>query len=129
MRPLVLVCDNEPALRALVRGALAQADYDVHEAKDGDESLKLARELEPDLIVLDMMMPGRSGLQVLEELRLEERFLDTPVIMLTARAQASDRLAAADAGVSLFVPKPFSPLELAVVVDDLIGANRRAGSA
>jgi DNA-binding response OmpR family regulator len=129
MRPRVLVCDNEPALRALVRGALAQADYDVHEARDGDESLKLARELEPDLIVLDMMMPGRSGLQVLEELRLEERFLETPVIMLTARAQASDRLAAADAGVSLFVPKPFSPLELALVIDDLIGANGRASSA
>jgi CheY-like chemotaxis protein len=129
MRPRVLVCDNEPALRGLVRGALSNADYELHEARDGDESLELARELEPDLIVLDMMMPARTGLQVLEELRVEERFRDTPVIMLTARAQASDRLAAADAGVSVFVPKPFSPLELARVVEDLIGANGKAGSA
>lgn len=129
MRPRILVCDNEPALRALVRGALAQADYEVHEARDGDESLERARELEPDLIVLDMMMPGRTGLQVLQELRVEDRFRDTPVIMLTARAQASDRLAAADAGVSLFVAKPFSPLELALVVEDLIGANGRPQSA
>jgi CheY-like chemotaxis protein len=123
MRRRILICDNEPALRALLRGAFAQGDYDVHEARDGDESLELARELEPDVIVLDMMMPGRTGLQVLEELRVEERFRETPVIMLTARAQASDRLAAADAGVSLFVPKPFSPLKLAALVDDFIAPN------
>lgn len=123
MRPRVLVCDNEPALRGLVLGALRTADYELHEARDGDESLELARELEPDLIVLDMMMPGRTGFQVLEELRVEERFRDTPVIMLTARAQASDRLAAADAGVSVFVPKPFSPLELSALVGQLLDGH------
>lgn len=120
MRPRILVCDNEPALRALVLGALAESDYEVCEARNGDESLELARELEPDLIVLDMMMPGLTGLQVLAELRTDERFRETPVIMLTARAQASDRIAAADAGVSRFVAKPFSPLELASIVEELV---------
>jgi CheY-like chemotaxis protein len=125
MRPRILVCDNETTLRRLVLAAFVGADYEVHEARDGDESLQLARELEPDLIVLDMMMPGRSGLDVLEDLRAESRFRETPVIMLTARAQASDRLAAAEAGASRFVPKPFSPIELGRIIEELLAANGR----
>lgn len=120
MPPRILICDNEPALRGLVVAAISNEDYEVHQARDGDESLALARALEPDVIVLDMMMPGRTGLQVLAELRTEERFRETPVIMLTARAQASDRIAAADAGVSLFIAKPFSALELASIVSELV---------
>jgi len=120
----VLVCDNEAALRALVRGALELDDYEIVEAHDGDQSVELARSFVPDLIVLDMMMPGRTGLEVLAELRAEDRFAETPVIMLTARAQAQDRLAAVDAGVSRFLPKPFSPLELASVVEELLDGHR-----
>ena len=120
MLPKVLVCDNEEALRALVRGALELDDYEIVEARDGDESVELARSFDPDLIVLDMMMPGRTGLEVLAELRTEDRFAETPVIMLTARAQAEDRRAAGDAGVSRFLPKPFSPIELAAVVEELL---------
>ncbi|MDP9491048.1 MAG: response regulator, partial [Actinomycetota bacterium] len=123
----VLICDNESPLRALVRAAVSVDGYEIHEARDGDESLQLARELEPDLIVLDMMMPGRTGLEVLVELRTEERFQETPVVMLTARAQASDRIAAAEAGVSRFVAKPFSPLELGMIVKELL--HGRNGSA
>ena len=119
----VLVCDNEEPLRALVRGALELGDYELFEARDGDQSVELAREVEPDLIVLDMMMPGRSGLEVLAELRADERFAGTPVIMLTARAQAPDRDAAVEAGASRFLPKPFSPLELASTVEELLGAR------
>jgi DNA-binding response OmpR family regulator len=124
MPPKVLVCDNEAALRALVRGALELDDYEIVEAHDGDQSVELARSFVPDLIVLDMMMPGRTGLEVLAELRAEDRFAETPVIMLTARAQAQDRLAAVDAGVSRFLPKPFSPLELASVVEELLDGHR-----
>jgi CheY-like chemotaxis protein len=123
MLPKVLVCDNEEALRALVRGALELGDYEIVEAHDGNESVELARSFDPDLIVLDMMMPGRTGLEVLAELRTEDRFAETPVIMLTARAQAEDRQAAADAGVSRFLPKPFSPLELAYVVEELLNGH------
>jgi len=121
--PRVLVCDNEEALRALVRGALDLGDYEIVEARDGDESLDLARSCDPDLIVLDMMMPGRTGLEVLAELRRDARYSETPVIMLTARTQAQDRQAAVDAGVSRFLPKPFSPLELASVVEELLDGH------
>jgi len=124
MLPKVLVCDNEEALRALVRGALELGDYEIVEAHDGDQSVELARACDPDLIVLDMMMPGRTGLEVLAELRAEDRFAETPVIMLTARAQAQDRLAAVEAGVNRFLPKPFSPLELASVVEELLDGHR-----
>lgn len=124
MPPRVLVCDNEEVLRALVRGALEIGDYEIVEARDGDESLELARACEPDLIVLDLMMPGRTGLEVLDELRTEPRFAETPVIMLTARAQAADRQAAVEAGASHFLPKPFSPLELASLVEELLNGHK-----
>lgn len=124
MPPKVLVCDNEEPLRALVCGALAIGDYEIVEACDGDESVDLARSFEPDLIVLDMMMPGRTGLEVLQELRAEARFAETPVVMLTARAQAADRQAAEEAGTSHFLPKPFSPLALASLVEELLNGHK-----
>jgi len=71
-----------------------------------------------------MMMPGRTGLEVLAELRQDARFAETSVIMLTARAQAADREAAEDAGVDRFLPKPFSPLELEAVVSELLDGGR-----
>ncbi len=71
MAAIVLVCDDEDVLRALVRATLTGSGYSLVEAADGDESLRLARELRPDLIVLDMMMPGRSGLEILAEIRQE----------------------------------------------------------
>jgi CheY-like chemotaxis protein len=71
-----------------------------------------------------MMMPGRTGLEVLAELRREPRFAETAVIMLTARAQVADRQAAEDAGVDRFLPKPFSPLELEMVVSELLAGGR-----
>ena len=124
MRPTVLICDNEEILRTLVRAALGDEQYDLHEARDGDESIELARWLEPDLIVLDMMMPGRTGLEVVGELRDDARLADTPVIMLTARAQAADREAAIEAGADRFLPKPFSPIDLAALIDELLERPR-----
>lgn len=114
----ILICDNEEPLRALVRAALD--GHEVHEARDGDESLERARALRPDLIVLDMMMPARSGLEVLEELRADPELTDTLVLMLTARVQASDQAAAERLGAHRFMPKPFSPLRLAVAVEELL---------
>ena len=119
----ILVCDNEEPLRALISAALADADYRIVEACDGEESLAVARRERPDLVVLDMMMPGRSGLEVLAELRREPEFEATPVIMLTARAQATDRQAALAAGADRFLPKPFSPRELASLVESLLAGR------
>ena len=124
MPPRVLVCDNEEPLRALVRGALDIGDYEIVEACDGDESVELAQAFEPDLIVLDMMMPGRTGVEVLETLRADPRFAETPVVMLTARAQTADRQAAEAAGASYLLPKPFSPLALATLVEELLNGHR-----
>jgi CheY-like chemotaxis protein len=120
----VLLCDDEDVLRQLVRATLDNGEYSIVEATDGDESLELARRLRPDVIVLDMMMPGRSGLEVLEELRGDPKLASTPVIMLTARARQADREAAAAAGADRYLAKPFSPLELISLVEELLDGGR-----
>ena len=125
MSTTVLLCDDEEVLRQLVRATLANDDYSIVEASDGEESLELARSHRPDLIVLDMMMPGRSGLEVLRELRADPETAATPVIMLTARARESDRNEAASAGADRYLAKPFSPLELISVVEELVANGRR----
>jgi CheY-like chemotaxis protein len=116
----VLVCDDEPVLRMLVRATLDLGDYTIVEARDGDEALERIRSEHPDLIVLDMMMPGRSGGDVLLELRDDPATADTPVIMLTARAQSSDRAAMDHAGADHYLTKPFSPIGLAALVEELL---------
>ncbi len=123
MDPTVLVCDNEEVLRNLVRASLDGNGYRLVEARDGDEALAEARRCGPDVILLDMMMPGRAGLEVLEELRRDPDLHHIPVLMLTARAQASDREAAERAGADRFLSKPFSPAHLAAVVADLLDRN------
>lgn len=122
--PSILICDDEHRLRELIRDTLEGGGYALAEAADGDESLELARSLRPDLILLDMMMPGKTGLEVLAALRLEPEFAETRVVMLTARTQVSDRDAATRAGADRFLPKPFSPLELISMVDDLLAEPR-----
>lgn len=113
------MCDNERLLRELVRASL-DSSYEIVEASDGNESLRLARETQPDLIILDMEMPGKSGLEVLAELRVDPHLTETPVVLLTAHAQAADRLAGVEAGADLYLTKPFSPLELARAVAELV---------
>ncbi len=121
MRHTILVADDEAVLRALAHATLAADGHDVLEAADGDEALELARRARPDLIVLDLMMPGRSGFDVLLELRADPRLAATPVVMLTARSRAADREAAIAAGADCFLAKPFSPRALREVVAGLLG--------
>jgi DNA-binding response OmpR family regulator len=116
----ILVCDNEEVLRELVRATFNSGDYELVEARDGDEGLEVARRERPDVILLDMMMPGRTGLEVARELRDEDEFAETPIVMLTARTQAADRDAAVHAGATRFLAKPFSPLELIATVEELL---------
>jgi CheY-like chemotaxis protein len=85
-RPTVLVCDDEPVLRMLVRATLDDGRYTILEACDGEQALERVRSDRPDVILLDIMMPGRSGSEVLRELRRNPETAATPVIMLTARA-------------------------------------------
>lgn len=118
----ILVCDDEPVLRALIRESLSGSRFDVVEAEDGEAALSKARAARPDVILLDMMMPGRSGLEVLVEIRGDAELASIPVIMLTARTQAADREAIAVAGADRFLAKPFSPSELEAVVGELLDA-------
>jgi CheY-like chemotaxis protein len=115
----ILVCDDEAVLRSLVHASLGD-EYSIIEARDGDEALELAHSGRPDLIVIDMMMPGRTGLEVVAALRADDEMAETPVIMLTARAQAADREAAAEAGADHYLAKPFSPRELSALVHQIL---------
>jgi DNA-binding response OmpR family regulator len=110
----VLVADDEPHLLRLVKFRLEREGYNVLTAPDGEVALNLAREQLPDLCVLDVMMPKRSGFDVLRELRADERCRDMKVIMLTARAQDRDVDAGFSLGADDYITKPFSPQELRV---------------
>lgn len=107
--PLVLVVDDEANIRELVRVYLTAAGLEVEEAADGETGLERARELRPDLVVLDIMMPGIDGLELCRALRAES---DVPVVMLTARSGAVDKVALLEAGADDYIVKPFSPPEL-----------------
>lgn len=119
----ILVCDDEDVLRALVRATLEPAGHEIVEARTGDEAVELVRSARPDVVVLDMMMPGRSGIDVLEELRadLDPGVAGATVIMLTARAQVTERDRAEQVGADRFLSKPFSPAQLASLVDEVLG--------
>ncbi len=113
MSKSVLVVDDDTKTVELVRLYLIRDGYKVSVAYDGPEALRLARETHPDLIVLDVMLPGCDGLQVCRTLRQES---DVPIIMLTARTTEEDKLGALGLGADDYVTKPFSPKELAARV-------------
>ncbi|MDX6467922.1 MAG: hypothetical protein QOI27_2962 [Gaiellaceae bacterium] len=119
--PNVLVCDDERVMRTLVRATL-QGVADVAEAHDGDEALALLREARPALLIVDMMMPGMSGLDVVRHLRGDEHLRTLPVIMITAQVQLAHQEAAFDAGVDVFIGKPFSPSVLLDAASSLLEA-------
>lgn len=102
----ILVADDKATSRELVRTVLENAGYTVVEASDGLEALRHARELGPDLIILDLHMPGLDGFGVIEELRRDENFADTPVIALTASAMQGDRERALSFGFTGYISKP-----------------------
>ena len=118
--PLVLVADDEEDIRALVAFRLQRAGYDVITAADGAEALTLATTRLPDLIVLDMMMPKATGLEVTRSLREQDSTKDIPVILLTARAQETDVASGFAAGADDYVKKPFSPMDLQLRVQALL---------
>lgn len=116
----ILVVDDEPTVREVVAGYLRRDGHAVSEAADGPAALALLESEPPDLVVLDMMLPGVNGLDILRRIRQTG---DMPVIMLTARAEESDRVAGLELGADDYVVKPFSPRELAARVN---GVLRRA---
>lgn len=116
----ILICDDEDVLRALVRTALTRRGFEVLEAQDGDAAVAAIRSERPDLVLLDLMMPGRTGLEVLEAVQADSALSEIPVLMLTARTLEADQVAALGAGARNFLPKPFTLAELDAAVDDLL---------
>ncbi len=112
----ILICEDDKNLRQLVRAVLGDG-YRFLEANDGDEAIELALRTRPDLIILDLMMPGKSGIEVLTQLRQELPNGDTRVIVMSA--WDADE-AALDAGADRFVPKPFDADELTAAVEDVL---------
>lgn len=109
MAQTILVVDDEARIVKLVRDYLERAGFDVIAAPDGEAALRLARRQQPDLIVLDLMLPGVDGLDVCRRLRREG---GVPIIMLTARVEEADRIVGLELGADDYVTKPFSPGEL-----------------
>jgi len=105
----ILVVDDEVQIVRVLRGYLEQAGYSVLTAYDGREALRIARQDKPDLVILDLMLPGLDGLDVCRVLRQDS---NTPIIMLTARVEETDRLVGLELGADDYVTKPFSPREV-----------------
>jgi CheY-like chemotaxis protein len=117
----VLICDDEPSLRELIRVSL-EGPYSIAEANDGEEALEMARALRPDVVILDMMMPRRSGLEVLMEIRRDEDLEGASVIVLTAQPAAREE--ALREGADRVMVKPFEPTEISAAVEEVL-ANRQ----
>jgi CheY-like chemotaxis protein len=117
----VLICDDEPSLRELIRVSLDGA-YSFAEADDGEKSLEIARRLKPDVVILDIMMPRRNGLEVLSELRRDEGLAATAVIVLTAQPAMRDE--ALRHGADVVMVKPFESHQITAAVEEVL-ANRR----
>ena len=121
--PTILICDDEPSLRELMRVSL-DSDYTFAEANAVAEAIALVERHRPDLVLLDILMPGGSGLTVIERLRADPELAATPVVVVSAFAGESDRLAAHDAGADGFISKPFDPEELGTLVEELLASRR-----
>ena len=118
--PLVLVADDEEDIRSLVSVRLKRAGYDVITAADGEEALLLVTARLPDLVVLDMMMPKATGLEVARNMREQAATKDIPIILLTARAQEADVVSGFEAGADDYMKKPFSLHDLQARVQALL---------
>ena len=120
MSQRVLVVDDEPDITALVAYHLAKAGYRVSTAANGSDALRAAREERPDVVVLDLMLPGASGYEVLQELRRLDDTRQVGVILLTSRREEADRIRGLSLGADDYLTKPFSPAELALRVAALL---------
>jgi CheY-like chemotaxis protein len=116
----ILVADDKPTGRELVRTVLENTGYEVFEASDGLQALDSAHRIHPDLIILDLHMPGLDGFGVIKELRLDAQFATTPVVALTASAMQGDRQRALSAGFTGYITKPVSLKVLRAEVQRLL---------
>lgn len=122
----ILIADDEPSLRLLVKATLnANKSFELIEASDGNEALSKAQSDLPDLILLDVMMPGLSGFEVCERLKNDQKTKNIVIIMLTAKGQQSDRDWAISVGTDYFLTKPFSPIELFSLIEKILTKDNK----
>jgi CheY-like chemotaxis protein len=117
----VLIADDEPAMRLLVNTTIESESYQVVEAGDGDEAWALIKKHRPALVLLDIQMPGLSGLEILASIKSDPSLSGVHVILMTARALDADRTTGMAAGADFYLTKPFSPLELLARVQESLG--------
>ena len=122
----ILVVEDEPDIRKLVQYNLAQDHFTVLEAEDGEQALKILKRDKPNLVILDLMLPGLSGLEVCRALRQHPETARLPILMLTAKAGEADKIIGLEMGADDYLAKPFSPREMVARVRALL---RRADSA
>ena len=111
-RPRVLIVDDDPLIRNVVRAVLEDGSYDLEEAASGEEALRAASLRPPDVVLLDVMMPGLDGFEVAVRIKKDARLKEAVVVMLTAKDAPEDRRRGMEAGADAYFTKPFSPLEL-----------------
>jgi CheY-like chemotaxis protein len=116
----VLIADDESSMRLLVHATIESDDYAVLEAADGSEAWTMIQAHKPSLVLLDVQMPGRSGLDVLRSVKADPSLKGTKVILLTSKAQESDVEAGLIAGADFYLTKPFSPLDLLTRVEEAL---------
>jgi two-component system response regulator MtrA len=119
----ILIVDDDPDIRELVAFKLRQMGHGVRVEKDGETGLAAALSEQPDLILLDVMMPKDSGIELARVLRADDRTATTPIILITARAQEADVQKGFAAGANDYIVKPFSPRELAARVENMLPAG------
>lgn len=117
----ILIVDDEPHIRRLLATRLEAEGYEVFEARDGAEGLSRLDRDAPDLVLLDIMMPGQNGLEVLSSIRAHPSRSDVPVVILTAKGQDTDRETAIAGGATDFITKPFSPMKLLGLIREVLG--------
>ncbi len=119
----VLLIEDEPSIIEAIRFILTRDGWTVQTHSDGVSALARIHEAKPDVVILDVMLPGRSGFDILEDLRADPATATLPVLVLTAKGQAADRARAERAGASLYMTKPFSNAEVLASVRALAGAT------
>jgi CheY-like chemotaxis protein len=116
----VLIADDESSMRLLVHATIESDEYAVVEAVDGAEAWAMIEKLKPSLVLLDVQMPGRTGLEVLRAIKADPSLNSTRVILLTSKAQEGDVEAGLIAGADFYLTKPFSPLDLLTRVEEAL---------
>lgn len=126
--PTVLVVEDEPAQREVLTYNLEAEGYDVITAADGNEAILIVREQEPDVVLLDWMLPGMSGIEVCRQIKMQNALRHIPVIMISARSEEVDKVRGLETGADDYVVKPYSVLELMARVKSQLRRSRPAAA-